>query len=90
MANQHWMTTAICYLQSFLKMETVRWIMFGNMMIFAVMTIVAKAWLYPTYDGIINSSSSIPEADIVLVHTQCGLSQRSPSCPRSWRKRSLS
>ena len=35
---------------------------------YAVTTIVAKAWLYPTYDGIINSFSRITRADIVLVH----------------------
>ena len=63
----------ICYLQSFLEKDTVRWIMFGVMMVFAVMTIVAKAWLYPTYDSIINCFSGIPRVDIVLVHTQYGL-----------------
>ena len=73
MANQNWAMAALCNLHSLLKKETVRWIMFGIMMVFAVMTIVAKAWLYPTYDGIINSFSGVPRADIVLVHTQCGL-----------------
>ncbi len=73
MANENWMLAAGCYLQLFFKGETVRWIMFGIMMVFAVMTIVAKEWLYPTYDGIINSFSGVPRADIVLVHIQCGL-----------------
>ena len=35
---------------------------------YAVTTIVAKAWLYPTYDGIITSFSRITRADVVLVH----------------------
>ena len=72
MANRNWVMAAICYSHSFLKEETVRWIMFGIMMVFAVMTIVAKTWLYPRYDGIINSLSGIPSADIVLVYIQCG------------------
>ena len=41
--------------------------MFGIMMASAVIAIVAKAWLYPAYDGIINNFSRFPRADMVLV-----------------------